>query len=71
MNIPRRENANWSILAGPGGTSISQGQLYGCKILQQTILFKKQSDMVIFRYPLLMRELVNIVQCLLKTYSFV
>jgi hypothetical protein len=59
MNIPRRAAANFSIFAGPGGTSKSQGQLYGCKILQQTILFKKQSDMVIFRYPLLMRELVK------------
>ncbi len=67
MNIPRRAAANSLIFAGPGGTSKSQGQLDGCKILQQTILFKKQSDMVIFRYPLLMRLPVAVQH--LKKYS--
>jgi hypothetical protein len=44
MNIPRRAAANFSIFAGPGGTSKSQGQLYGCKILQNYIIQVAKRD---------------------------
>jgi hypothetical protein len=38
MNIPRRAAANPLISPGPGGTSKSQGQLDGCKILHNYII---------------------------------